>query len=143
MIGILLVVFCVLCLLCTACVHAEKMGDYEYIVLEDGTTEITKYVGSSNELTIPAALGGVPVKSIGKEAFYFCDQNFSFCCLVLTSVTFPDSITTIGNSAFRSCVGLTNITFPDSITAIGDQAFYNCSGLTSITLPDSLTSIGD
>ncbi len=61
----------------------------------------------------------------------------------LTSITIPDSVTSIGNSAFGHCTGLTSITIPDSLTSIGNYAFYYCTGLTSITIPDSVTSIDD
>ena len=60
-----------------------------------------------------------------------------------TNVTIPDSVTSIGNSAFSRCTGLTSITIPDSITSIGDSAFSRCDGLTSIIIPDSVTSIGN
>ncbi|MBQ2426267.1 MAG: leucine-rich repeat domain-containing protein, partial [Lachnospiraceae bacterium] len=42
--------------------------------------------------------------------------------------TIPDSVTTIGNSAFRYCTGLTSVTIPDSVTTIGNYVFYNCTG---------------
>ena len=60
----------------------------------------------------------------------------------LTSITIPNSVTTIGDSAFSGCTGLTSIAIPDSVTSIGYQAFSYCKGLTSITIPDSVTSIG-
>ena len=82
-------------------------------------------------------------------------------CSSLTSVTIPDSVTTIGGSAFSGCsslrefngkyasdngrcliidgtlnsfapAGLSEYTIPDSVTAIGIYAFYNCSSLTSV-----------
>ena len=55
----------------------------------------------------------------------------------------PNSVTSIGNYAFRGCSGLTSITIGNSVTSIGNYAFYNCSGLTSITIPNSVTSIGN
>jgi hypothetical protein len=54
----------------------------------------------------------------------------------------PQSVTTIGNGAFRGCTSLTSITIPNSVTSIGPVAFYDCSALTSITIPNSVTSIG-
>ena len=48
----------------------------------------------------------------------------------LTSIEIPESVTSIGESAFRGCSGLTSITIPDSVTSIGDYAFRGCSGLT-------------
>ena len=67
---------------------------------------------------------------------------FSFCSS-LQSVTIPDSVTSIGDSAFEDCSSLQSVTIPDSVTCIGDRAFYGCSSLQSITIPDSVTSIGD
>ena len=55
----------------------------------------------------------------------------------------PNTVTSIGYSAFDSCSGLTNITIPNSVTSIGSYAFWKCSGLTSITIPASVTSIGE
>ena len=60
----------------------------------------------------------------------------------LTSVIIPDSVTSIGKTAFYNCSKLTGITIPDSVTSIEDAAFNTCRGLTSITIPNSVTSIG-
>ena len=57
------------------------------------------------------------------------------------SYIIPDSVTTIGDSAFKNCTNLTSITIPDSVTTIGNGAFENCANLTSITIPDSVTVI--
>ena len=106
------------------------------------------------------------VTSIGDCAFYFSsltsievnanNQNYAsidgvlynkdvttlICCPGgKTSITIPNSVTSIGSSAFSSCKALTSITIPNSVTSIGDYAFYYCSSLTSITIPDSVTSI--
>ena len=45
----------------------------------------------------------------------------------------PNSVTSIGYSAFRGCSGLTELTLPNSVTSIGDCAFYGCSDLSKIT----------
>ena len=57
----------------------------------------------------------------------------------MTSITIPDKVTTLGESAFEN-TGLTSIYIPQSVTSIGQKAFYNCSNLTSVTfegLPNS------
>ncbi len=76
---------------------------------------------------------GSVCKSIGECAFV---------CTSLTSITIPDSVTSIGNSAFASCASLTSITIGEGVTSMGTSAFYNCTSLASITIPDSVTSIG-
>ena len=62
-------------------------------------------------------------------------------CTSLTSVTIPNSVTSIGNNAFIGCSGLTSVSIGNSVTSIGYNAFKECSSLTSITMPDSVTSI--
>ena len=64
-------------------------------------------------------------------------------CTSLTSVTIPDSVTTIGDGVCQDCSGLTSVTIPDNVTSIGRYAFAWCESLTSVTIPDSVTSIGD
>ena len=64
-------------------------------------------------------------------------------CSGLTNITIPNSVTSIGEFAFAYCSGLTNITIPNSVTSIGEYAFAGCEGLTNITIPNSVTSIGE
>ena len=63
-------------------------------------------------------------------------------CSGLTSVTIPNSVTSIGSGAFCYCSDLTTVTIPNSVTSIGNAAFCYCSDLTSVTIPNSVTSIG-
>ena len=82
---------------------------------------------------VPKEVEGKPVTSIRGGGFT-SDIN-------MTSITLPESLTSIGDFAFYGCTGLTSITLPEGVTSIGAYAFQNCTSLTSITLPESLTSI--
>ena len=59
------------------------------------------------------------------------------------STIIPNSVTSIGQSAFSGCSELTSVTIPNSVTSIGNSAFGGCSGLTSLTIGNSVTSIGE
>ena len=59
------------------------------------------------------------------------------------SIEIDEGTLGIVGGAFFGYSGLTTITIPNSVTTIGDRAFENCSGLTSVTIPNSVTSIGD
>ena len=61
---------------------------------------------------------------------------------LVTDLTIPDSVTTIGDYAFRGCTSLTSITIPDSVTWIEQNAFDGCSSLTSVTIGNRVNSIG-
>ncbi len=67
------------------------------------------------------------VTSIGNDAF--CD------CSGLSSITIPNSVISIGSSAFRGS-GLTSIEIPNSVTSIGGSAFYDCSVLANVYISD-------
>ena len=62
-------------------------------------------------------------------------------CTSITSITIPDSVTSIDSSAFGGCSSLKSITIPNSVTSIGYYAFYGCTSLTSVTIPKSVTGI--
>ncbi len=89
---------------------------------------------TTGDITIPDCLGGLPVTTVGNNAFYRCSG--------LTSISIPDGVMSIGSSAFSDCSGLTSISIPDSVTNLGSSAFQYCRGLTQIVIPDSLMSIG-
>jgi len=63
-------------------------------------------------------------------------------CTSFASITIGNNVNSIGNLAFNGCSNLIGITLPNSVTSIGNSAFSSCSSLTDITLPDSVASIG-
>jgi sorbitol-specific phosphotransferase system component IIA len=62
-------------------------------------------------------------------------------CKSLTSLYISGSVTSIGSSAFEDCTGLTSVTLSEGLTSIGGSSFEGCKGLTSITIPSTVTSI--
>ena len=103
--------------------------------LDNGTIAIKGYAGADKTFTVPSEINGKKVTEIGDSVFKYC--------LILTSVTIPNSVTSVGDRAFWGCANLTSITIPDSVMSIGFIAFSDCSSLKSVTIPDSVTSIGD
>ena len=107
-----------------------------------GGTAVEQQYGSSTSTNqtyyIPSNLRSVTVT--GGNMLY----GAFYGCSMLTSVSIPNSVTSIGSRAFYNCSGLTSVTIPDSVTSIGQYAFSGCSGLKgTLTIPDSVTSIGD
>ena len=109
----------------------------------DGTASVAAASSSRpiGDLIIPANViidGEInKVTAIGPNIYSFA------YCNDLKSVTLPDSIISIGGSAFYGCSNLTKITLPDSIISIGGSAFYGCYNLTKINLPKGITKIPD
>lgn len=68
----------------------------------------------------------------------------NFCYYTaISSIDIPNSITSIGNSAFQYCMSLNSINLSSALTTIGTSAFSSCYSLRSITFPATLTSIGN
>ncbi len=64
-------------------------------------------------------------------------------CYRLLSVDIPNSVTTIGEGAFERCERLGLVTIPNSVTSIGVVAFAACNALTSVVIPNSITTISN
>ena len=110
--------------------------DFEFIPPDNTAVIVTnyKYKGTAADVTIPSRYKGKPVTMIDHAAFHNS---------AVTSVTIPDSVTSIHDSAFSYCSSLTNISIPNSVTYIGSFAFEGCTKLESITLPSSLLTISE
>ncbi len=108
------------------------------------TATVTGYTGSGGEFAIPGTVsyGGrtytVTEIADGTSAV----PTFGSGSTTITSVTIPDSVTTIGAYAFYGCTALTSVTLGSGVTGIGNYAFRDCTGLTAVAIPDSVTTIG-
>ena len=70
------------------------------------------------------------------------DSTFRSCCS-LSDIIIPSSVTRIGNYAFLNCRSLSEVVVPSSVTSIGKNAFEGCSSLSEIVIPSSVTSIDE
>ncbi len=117
--------------------YGITVNGINYAVNESGAKVIES--NASGKVVIPSSITHnsktYPVVCIGYKAFYNCFD--------LTSITIPESVTTIERYAFSNCDGLTSITIPKSITSIEKYTFISCSNLTNVTIPESVTSIGE
>ena len=93
--------------------YDEFNGTYYYGPFYEIASQITSFTFGSEVEHIPA---------------YLCIFMNN-----LTSVTIPNSVTSIGDDAFCVCRGLTSVTIPNSVTSIGDYAFEGCTALHEIT----------
>ena len=106
---------------------------YIFAYVSDSEIYLVDYVGNETEITLPDGYKG---KNYKINQYSFRGRND------ITSVTIPNSVTSIGEEAFMGCDSITSITIPNSVTSIGDYAFEDCTLLTSIIIPNSVTSIG-
>ena len=121
------------------------VGDLIYRVNDDQVSvTVTGHVDGYNAqgaLNIPESVsyGGhdYAVTVIGNTAFMYC--------FYLTSLTIPNSVTTIEEGAFAYCSGFTgDLVIPNSVTTIEPSAFFTCYGFDGeLVLGNSVTTIGD
>ena len=114
-----------------------RWGDFEFIIKNDNTLELSEYFGQGGKAVIPESIDGRKVTSIGDCAFIvYSYENKK----PITSVSIPETVTSIGVSAFSKCK-LTDVSLPSKLTQIGAGAFSNCSELKSITIPQGVTNL--
>ena len=121
-------------------------GDLNYQVNPDGvsvtvTGHALSYENASGPLNIPESVNyqgtDYAVTNIGNAAFLYY--------FYLTSLTLPNSLTTIENSAFAYCSGFTgDLIIPNSVVTIEESAFFTCYSFDGdFVLGNSVTTIGD
>ncbi len=114
-----------------------------YFFTFDSTTgTITGYdIEGGLAVVIPSTINGVNVTGIGDFAFCIFDEHGHPSGLGITSVEIPDSVTSIGNSAF-AYNSLIELTIPNSVITIGTAAFQHNLTLANITIGNNVESIG-
>jgi len=119
-------------------VNVEIDGIMYSINAKTGLTEVVanpshQYKG---DIVIPEAITyedkEYTVTAIGESAFF--QRN-------ITSITFPNSITSVGRAAFYCCSLLDSVVLPEKVTVIGDMLFANCTSLRRVVIPEGLTLI--
>ena len=138
----------------------EAKNGYMYAyTVNGGNATITKFLGpvdsegnvdSTNDgpynITIPDKLGGHPVTGLGEHSFSTEDNGSPLYDIHhhnIQSVTIPESVTSIGQSAFEACFSLDSLIIKDAATSIGDRAFDGCSALETLSLGEKIKTIGD
>jgi len=150
-------------LLSLCSVHAQtfEVNGINYNITSASEVEVINKTGCyTGDIVIPATVedSGTTynVIGIGDDAFNDCDitsinlpnsityiGEFAFRdCRDITSITLPDSVTSIGYAAFLYCTELVSVNIPENVSVINQSTFSQCGKLTSITIPSSVTSIG-
>ena len=139
-------------------VRTASDGTYKYeYKVNGGNATITKFLGPVDpanngpyDIEIPTELDHHPVTGLGEYSFsgtyspdHQTNHNLISFCNQIQSVTIPESVTSIGQSAFESCFSLDSLIIKDAATSIGESAFDGCSHLTTLSLGKNITTIGD
>lgn len=148
-----------------------KIGNLYYNLYTDQTASVThppqQTPTTGNYDTENLTIANIPpsvvyndvtysVTSIGDSAFWICNYltsvtipnsvtsigNRAFSNSFMPSIIIPNSVVTIGPEAFRACTSLQNVILGDNVASIGNNAFQLCSRIQNITIPKNVTSIG-
>ena len=118
-------------------------GTYPQTIINESGVVVPLYGFTKNDLSYN--ITGKDSVSV-EEAFRYSDSEFTGEVTIPQTVEFYGKTYTvyeIDNYAFDYLSGLTSVTIPNSVTTIGEEAFYNCSSLTSISIPSSVNYIGE
>lgn len=119
----------------------ESAGIY-YNITGDNTVEVT-YSDRDNNTYSGSVSVPETVTNNGTEYSVTKIGEYAFQGSAVTIVYMPESITSIGTSAFSGCQNLESVTLPESLTTFGSYAFSSCKSLKAIKIPSVVTTITD
>lgn len=122
--------------------YEKQEGLLTFKVREDEAVLVGCAQNAMGEITVPAAVGGVPVKRIASAELLGGRFGAFGSCEGITKLNLPDSITQIDDAAFIYCSKLAEINIPAGVTEIGSNCFDGCESLKKIDIPDGVKSIG-
>ena len=104
---------------------------------------------SENGISLYRASNYAQIYGDGDGMFYDDSVNFVIENGVLKKyngwqafVEIPDTVTAIGDEAFKNNTSMVSVSIPDGVKSIGDSAFYGCTSLLGVVIPDSVEKIG-
>ncbi|MBR3767001.1 MAG: leucine-rich repeat protein [Clostridia bacterium] len=127
----LLSIFLIILLLLSAVPLTASAATVQYSYYKGVTNNDKMYIKSvsttaTGDIIIPEKIAGCFVVAIEEEAFKDCED--------ITSITIPETVTSIGKNAFLRCEKLESVYIPSSVTSIGDPIFSRCPAITNITV---------
>ena len=126
-----------------AVVKSGKCGENVKWTLDANGTLTISGKGKMDTSSYPWSEYKKNIKSLViKEGITDVDSCAFKECSSLETVSFPDSLKTIGAEAFEKCEALTEAVFPKNLESVGNMAFSECYSLVSVYIPASLTNIG-
>ena len=113
-------------------VEQHTFGDFRCLLNEETGDIITAcYIGNDTDIVVPAEIEGHKVVGIGEGTFQFAAN-----AAAITSVTLPEGIEFLGNSAFKLCQSLKEIVIPEGVVRIEYGCFGGCMALEKVELPE-------
>ena len=114
--------------------------NWNAVSVNDFTSSSNVFYNAGKEENGITVTFGDSVQKIPACAFYVNNSSYYPNIKI---VIIGNSVTSIGNWAFRNCTSLTSVTIGDGVTSIGYRAFFGCTSLTSVTIGNGVTSIGE
>lgn len=102
---------------------------FEYVIEENATVTITKYIGEATEITVPETIADLPVVKIAERAFE--------AKTTLTEVTLADGIVSIGANAFEGCSSLMVVNIGAQTSGVDADVFSDCIKLTAVFVSEN------
>lgn len=97
-------------------------GDFEYLLNDDNTATVSRYIGTDEEVVVPSALDGHDVTTLGGGAFANCKE--------IAAIELPKTLTELKDSCFYGCAALSSISLAEGNAdfQVKDNILFSADG---------------